>query len=191
MSTTRRTVLAIAGTGIMAALGACARRADTGTPGRAGGDHNQADVMFSMMMIPHHEQAVEMADLVPTRSTDAELLTLAENVKKAQQPEIEQMEAWLRDWGQSSMGMDHSGHGGMGGMMSQADMDELEASKGTDFDRNWVAMMIEHHEGALDMAEAVKKDGKHQGTRVLADAIIVGQTKEIAQMKAMLTRYGS
>lgn len=195
---TRRALL---GAGIPLAalvLSACSNGTDGGhgsmmsssnpmSSGSAMSDHSQADVMFSTMMIPHHEQAVEMAGLVPTRSKNAEVLALAEQIKGAQQPEIDQMNAWLKEWGAPMPGgMDHSSHGGMSGMMSEEDMAGLEAASGADFDRMWLEMMIEHHEGAIEMAENVRSQGSHAGTRTMADAIIKGQQAEIDQMKAML-----
>ena len=156
------------------------------------GDHDQADVMFSMMMVPHHLQAIEMADLVPTRSSDPELLALARQIKAAQQPEVDTMTTWLASWGAEPM-MGHEGSapgggmgGGMGGMMTADQLRELGALEGTAFDRRWLEMMVEHHEGAVEMAEDVITAGRHAPSRALAVAIIEAQQTEIAQMKAML-----
>ena len=152
------------------------------------GDHDRADVMFSMMMVPHHLQAIEMADLVPTRSTDPELLALAQQIKAAQQPEVDTMTTWLASWGAEPM-MGHeeaAPHAGTGGMATADQLRELGALEGEAFDRMWLTMMVEHHEGAVAMAEDVIAAGRHAPTRELAVAIIEAQQTEIAQMKAML-----
>ena len=157
----------------------------------AADDHNQADVMFSTMMVPHHLQAIEMADLVPDRTQDPEVRDLAQRIRGAQQPEVDTMTAWLGSWGARPMdghgGMEgHDGHSGMDGMMSEDEMVELGALRGAAFDRRWLEMMVEHHEGAVDMAQAVLRNGRHAGTRVLAGEIIESQQKEIDEMKGYL-----
>lgn len=197
--THHRPLRAAAALGLAASLvlAGCGGDATTGSgsPSSAGtssatsaaeGEHNQADEMFSAMMVPHHEQAIEMADLVPERSDDQELKDLAQQIKDAQGPEIETMEGWLDDWGAKpgSM-MDHSGHG-MGGMMSEEDMTELKSLSGKPFDTKWLEMMIEHHEGAIDMAEMVKRNGESAEVEALADDIITAQRREIDQMQGML-----
>lgn len=195
-TTTRRALTLGAAALIVLALGACAgddhatMGSMTGSPrpSAASGatDHDQADVMFSMMMVPHHEQALEMAALVPSRSDDAALLDLARRIEAGQQPEIDLMNGWLEEWGARAMaGSDHSGMG-MGGMMSAADLRELRSLEGAPFERTWLEMMVEHHEGAIDMAEDVQRDGTHAGTRELAAAIIEAQQREIDEMRGML-----
>ncbi|RZB13281.1 DUF305 domain-containing protein, partial [Streptomyces sp. F001] len=102
------------------------------------GQHNAADVTFAQGMIPHHRQAVEMTDLAPARAQSGEVKELAEQVKKAQDPEIRTLSGWLVSWDEdvpAEGAMDHSMHGGMEGMMSAEDMDELKAAKGTEFDK--------------------------------------------------------
>ncbi|MGO4421163.1 DUF305 domain-containing protein, partial [Streptomyces sp. MCAF7] len=100
--------------------------------------HNEADVSFAQGMIPHHRQAVEMADLAPTRASSAQVKKLAADIKKAQDPEIRTMSGWLEAWGEkvpeAMPGMDHSQHEGMPGMMSSKDMEELKKASGAAFD---------------------------------------------------------
>jgi uncharacterized protein (DUF305 family) len=156
-----------------------------------------SDVMFAQMMIPHHEQAIEMADLAGDRAQSAEVLALAEDIKAAQDPEIDLMTGWLEAWGEDvpmpGMGMDHSGHDmgsmsdSMTGMMSAEDMEALAAASGAEFDQMWLEMMIEHHEGALAMAEQVQ-DSDLPDVRGLAKAIIAGQTAEIETMQGLLAQ---
>lgn len=157
---------------------------------------NATDVAFAQGMIPHHAQAIDMADMVPTRSTNAALLALARQIRAAQDPEIATMTGWLTAWDQPLPVMgDHSDHDMssmgsmmMSGMMSAADMDRLEASSGTAFDRMWLEMMIEHHEGAVEMARAELASGKDPAAQQLARAIIDGQSAEITEMQAMVRR---
>ncbi|MEI2717673.1 MAG: DUF305 domain-containing protein [Candidatus Nanopelagicales bacterium] len=155
-----------------------------------------ADVTFAQMMIPHHEQAVVMADMALDPKADASpfVTELAEEIRGAQAPEISQMQAWLADWGApSAMPTDHDAHGGhsmdgmtMDGMMTDEQMAELAAAKGKAFDDLWLTMMIEHHEGAIVMAEQVRAQSDNPDVTALASAIIVAQRKEIAQMKREL-----
>ena len=148
------------------------------------GDLNMSDVMFVQMMIPHHEQAVEMAELAPGAGASPEVQELASEISAAQGPEITQMEAMLDRWGVGQM-MDHSGHQ-MAGMVSDADMDRLRATSGAEFDRLFLELMIAHHEGAIDMAQDPLANGEDPELRTLLEAIVEAQTAEIAQMQQML-----
>ncbi|ANG86822.1 DUF305 domain-containing protein [Microbacterium aurantiacum] len=153
-------------------------------------DANSADVMFAQMMIPHHEQAVEMSDMLLAKTgIDPEVTALAEQIKAAQQPEIEQMEEWLDAWGADMPGMDdmdgmHHGDG----MMSEDDMEALEAATGTEAARLFLEQMIEHHEGAIDMAQDEVDDGQNADAVALANDIIASQTEEIATMRELLAQ---
>lgn len=160
------------------------------TPAGSAAEFNDADVMFAQGMIPHHEQAIEMADIAldPTVGAGPDVIDLATRIKAGQDPEIQQMKGWLEAWGQP-MQMDMSdGHdmSGMDGMMSAEEMDSLGTMTGTDFDRMWMEMMIRHHEGAITMAETVKSDGSNPDVATLADAVITAQQGEIAEMQALL-----
>lgn len=162
------------------------------------GDANAADVMFVQMMIPHHEQAVEMSRLAPGRASDPRVLDLATRIEAAQDPEIEQMRGMLERWDVPEM-MDHSGHGGMegmesmgmAGMVSEEDLDTLAASSGAEFDQRFLEHMIEHHRGAIDMAEDAIRDGADPELRTLLDAIVTAQEAEIAEMEAILAEGGA
>ncbi|MEV4002768.1 DUF305 domain-containing protein [Actinomadura sp. NPDC049753] len=162
--------------------------------GAQAGPHNGQDVMFAQMMIPHHRQAIEMADLAATRASSAEVKTLAADIKKAQGPEIQQLGAWLKSWGTpvpspgttGMGGMHHGGTDGMDGMMSEKDMKELEAAKGAAFDKAFLEMMIEHHEGAVAMAKAEQSSGQFPPAKQMAANIVSSQTAEIAKMRSLL-----
>src|SRR5688572_19881101 len=126
--------------------------------------NNADDVAFAQGMVPHHQQAIDMAKLVPSRSQNPKVLDLAKKVEAAQDPEIKKMNEWLKAWGApaatSMPGMDHgSGHGSMQGMMSAEDMKMLEQAKGAAFDKMWLEMMIKHHEGAVAMAKTELEKG--------------------------------
>ncbi|MFD1811608.1 DUF305 domain-containing protein [Rhodococcus gannanensis] len=161
-------------------------------PAESSSDRNAADVMWTQMMIPHHQQAVEMAALAQGRTENAELLELASRIQAAQDPEIELMTSWLTAWGEPTMtneGMDHSSMGDMGdmsGMMSADDMATLENAIGAEFDRAWLEMMIAHHQGAIDSSRAIQANGTNEQVDELAGKIVAGQQAEIEQMKAML-----
>ena len=146
-------------------------------------DVNNADIMFTTMMIPHHEQAIEMADLILDEDgIDPEVVALAETIKAAQGPEIELMESWLDDWGTGMGDM-----GGMGdGMMSDTDMQALEDATGDEASRLFLEQMIEHHEGAIDMAQSEVDNGENPDVIGLAETIIESQTAEIATMEEIL-----
>ncbi|MGX1908009.1 DUF305 domain-containing protein [Streptomyces phaeochromogenes] len=163
----------------------------TATASAKAGDHNDADVDFSKEMIQHHRQAVDMAELAADRASSEEVKDLATKVKGAQDPEIETMSGWLTSWGEDvpekmSGAMDHDMSSAMPGMMGGKDMDKLEKASGAEFDTMFLTMMVEHHEGAVEMAETEKADGKYGPAMKLADAVMTAQTAEIKQMNKML-----
>lgn len=161
-----------------------------GASGPASVAKNPADIMFVTMMIPHHQQAVEMSDLLLAKSgVDADVRKLAEQIKAAQQPEIDQMKSWLTDWGidDSHMGaMDHSDH--MGGMLSKEELDKLRKADGPTGQRLYLKGMIEHHQGAIDMANNVLEAGQNPDVEKLAQEIVTSQQAEITEMNKMLGR---
>ena len=156
-------------------LTSCASSENTGA------EYSAQDIMFAEMMIPHHEQAIEMADLALAISQDSEVLSLATQIKSAQAPEIEEM----KSWGSSHMGS-HAGHM-MDGMLSEQEMDELSQASGTDFDRLFLEGMIKHHEGAIEMAEMIL-ESKNAEAASLARNILETQKAEIETMKKLLAR---
>ncbi|MEU9954747.1 DUF305 domain-containing protein [Streptomyces sp. NPDC050982] len=163
----------------------------TATASAKAGDHNDADVDFSKEMIQHHRQAIDMAELAAGRASSQEVKDLATKVKGAQDPEIKTMSGWLTSWGEDvpeemSGAMDHDMSSAMPGMMSGKDMDKLEKASGAEFDTMFLTMMVEHHEGAVEMAETEKADGKYGPATKLADDVVTAQTAEIKQMNKML-----
>jgi uncharacterized protein (DUF305 family) len=155
-----------------------------------------ADVRFMTDMIGHHAQALEMARMAPTHGAGASVQTLAARIVAGQQDEIAIMQQWLRDRGRPVPevgGHGAHGHGGhdvaMPGMLSPAQMAELERARGSEFDRLFLMYMIEHHRGAVVMVDALlASDGAAQDPVVfrLAAEIHAEQTTEIARMQRML-----
>jgi uncharacterized protein (DUF305 family) len=159
--------------------------------------HNQADMNFAHMMIPHHQQAIEMSDMVLAKQgMDPRVVELATQIKDAQGPEIAQMQGWLDEWnmdmgdmpGHGDMG-DMPGHGGMGmmdGMLSPAEMQALKDAQGVEADKLFLTGMIKHHEGAITMAQNEIKNGEFPEAIELSKAIVESQQKEIDTMNEIL-----
>ena len=154
---------------------------------------DDADVTFAQSMIPHHQQALQMAAIADGRASDARVKDLGVKIKAAQQPEINTMNEWMTAWGKpapmpgmstSAPGMDHMS---MPGMMSDADMAKLMGAKGAAFDKLFLTMMISHHEGAIAMAQQETAQGSNPDAKALAQKIITDQRAEIASMKEILT----
>ncbi|MEO6881092.1 MAG: DUF305 domain-containing protein [Mycobacteriaceae bacterium] len=156
-----------------------------------------ADVTFLEGMYPHHAQAVQMATMVPARTTTPALLDLAKKIAAAQKPEMDTMTGLLKSFGRPAptadpgamggmSGMDHGGGSSMAGMMSAQDMTTLGALSGAGFDRQWLTMMIDHHSGAIEQAGAELKDGSNPEARALATSIVSDQQAEITTMKGLL-----
>lgn len=163
-------------------------------------EHNDSDVEFVQMMIPHHAQAIEMGELARTRANDEQVQALAERIADAQGAEILEMAAWLERHGieaptaedleqDAHHGGSHGGHSAMmPGMLSPAEMDELAAADGARFDELYLRGMIAHHQGAIDMAGRVMTEGSDIRIGEIAADVSVGQTAEIERMRTMLGR---
>lgn len=228
MRTSRPILIATAGLALAATLAGCSSATDTGaaassspsanagmmsgsatsSPGTGGsmmngsadaGTGSPADIAFTQLMIPHHQQAVQMADLAASNAASPEVKALAAQIKAAQGPEITTMSQWLAGRGapstMPSATANDSSMGGMGmggmtvaGMMSAADMANLGHATGDAFDKMWLQMMITHHQGAISMAQQVAADTTNPQVQALADAINSGQTAEIATMQQILAK---
>lgn len=186
------------------------------SPSAAGSDaaHNDADVAFAQGMIPHHQQAIEMVDmLLGKQGIDPEVVSVANTIKNDQGPEIAQMRGWLQEWGVSSSstpapsgtempgdnmpgnqmpggemgdmpGMSGGGHG----MMSDADMAALQNAQGAEASRLFLTQMIEHHQGAIMMAQQEIDNGQFPPAVELARRIAASQQAEIDTMQGMLDK---
>ena len=147
-----------------------------------------ADIMFLQMMIPHHQQAVDISNLALSRSKDSELLELAIDIRDGQSAEIITMKAWLSE-ANADVDMGHAMGHEMGGMLSTSELADLEAASGKDFDLLWLEGMTEHHEGALHMVMMIN-DAKNAEIKRFGEAIVTDQTAQIEQMKLMIARIG-
>ncbi|MET9252823.1 DUF305 domain-containing protein [Streptomyces sp. NPDC003717] len=198
---TRRTALAAATATAALVLAACGgdggHDGAHGTPSaspanpEAGAQaHNAQDVAFAQGMVPHHRQALEMAGMASGRAASAKVKDLAARIEKAQDPEITTMTGWLTAWGEKVPGTAHSEHSdgmsGMTGMMDDQDMTDLEKSSGAEFDRMFLSLMVEHHEGAVEMATTEQSAGRYGPAKKLAGEVVTAQQGEIAEMKALL-----
>jgi uncharacterized protein (DUF305 family) len=202
-------------TGLLAALMAVVLAAGCGssTPAAssassasatASSEHNDADIAFVQGMIPHHAQAIEMAQMAIQKANSPQVKQLATAIQQAQQPEIDQMNGLLATWSVTSTpptsgmaGMDPGGMTGMNpggtsstsampGMMSSTQMQQLSQASGAAFDRMFLQMMIEHHTGAITMAETELAKGRNTQAKALAQRIIDAQRAEITTMRQLL-----
>ena len=148
--------------------------------------HNGSDVMFARMMVTHHQQAIDMAELAATAAESGSVKDLAARIKAAQQPEIDKMHAWLTDWGAVSNEMAGMDHHSMGSAMSETDVAKLHELSGAAFDKAFLTMMIEHHDGAIEMAKDELNKGQDPNALALAASIQVTQQAEVAHMKFLL-----
>lgn len=224
--------------------------ASTSAPAAA--THNPADVMFAQQMIPHHQQAIQMSDIIlGKQGVDARVVDLANQIKAAQGPEIAQMQGWLGQWGQSTMpmmpgmqspassatptpptaatpppdthhttaatppgtptpspttGMPGSsmmpgmpnqsgmmpsmsgmpGTDGMMGMISEADMAALQNAQGVEASKLFLTQMIQHHQGAIMMAQHEIAGGQYPAAVALAHSIATSQQQQITDMQNLL-----
>jgi uncharacterized protein (DUF305 family) len=144
-----------------------------------------ADIMFLQMMIPHHQQAVDISNLAMKTSKDPELLALAKKIANDQAAEIIQMQGWLND-ANVNAGMGHS-MDGMGGMLNDAELSALNAESGTKFDLLWLKGMTGHHDGAIHMTTMIR-DASNPDIKAFGEKVVADQTTQIEQMKAMIKR---
>lgn len=198
-SSSRRPILTAA-LAVALSLGACSTSTDTaGDPPATGTvqtSHNSVDTQFAQQMIVHHEGAVEMAGMAQERAATPEVQDLAGQIEAAQGPEIEVMRAWLEEWDEPAApeddmgGMDHGDMGSaameMDGLSQEEAMAELGSLSGVEFDRRFLELMIEHHRGAVMMAEMAESDGQDPQAQDLAEQVVQDQEAEIEHMEQLL-----
>lgn len=159
------------------------------TTGAGQQQHNQADIAFLQGMIPHHAQAIAMAQMAATKAASPQVKDLAARIQAEQGPEIQQMSGLLTSWGApvpaTTAGMAGM-HAQMPGMLSDQQMRQMMASTGAGFDRMFLQMMIAHHQGAVTMSQTELAQGSNPAARHLAQQIITGQQAEISQMQTLL-----
>ena len=159
-----------------------------GHSSEASGDLSSDDVMFLQMMIPHHQQAIDISDLALTKSTDSELLALAKDIRDEQAAEIVTMKAWL-DAAGADLEMDHGASHSMSGMLSDSELAALEKATGKSFDVLWLKGMTGHHTGAIDMA-AMIENAKSAEIKSFGEGIVASQSAQNKAMAAMIKRIG-
>ena len=208
---TRVALAAVAGLALAFGLSACGgdddapAASETVQTASDGSEFTDVDVDFITGMIPHHAQAVQMVVMAQGRTLDPEVAALMEDIRNAQVPEIETMSDLLTAWDEPvpETSLDHAnadhgddeGMGGMdsddmdmdemSGMMSEGRMDDLDGAQGSAFQQMWLAMMTEHHEGAIEMSEAQLADGRNADAIALAEQIIEAQKAEIEIMEQL------
>jgi len=152
----------------------------------ATGQLTGADIMFLQMMIPHHQQAVDISNLALSKSKDAELIALATAIRDGQADEIIQMKQWLKDAG-AGIEMGHSMGDSMGGMLDESELAAMKSATGSAFDRLWLLGMTGHHDGAIHMTQMIE-DAKNAAIKEFGQAVVTAQTAQIKQMELMLQR---
>lgn len=191
---------AIASLLALTSCGSPSHQAGTNTPTGSSGTpspalttqtHNAEDVTFAQSMIPHHQQAIKMSDVVLSKQgIDARVTDLATRIKDAQGPEVREMQNWLLQWGQPPTPSTPSGHGGMpgmDGMMSDQDIQSLQNAQGTEAGRLYLTQMVRHHQGAIVMAQNEIKSGQFVPAIALARSIVATQQQEIDTMQAIVS----
>lgn len=197
-SVTRRMAAALAALTVALFVSSCSSPASDGRTDHPRSDepvitgqpagYNADDVAFATNMVLHHQQAIELSALVPDRSTNPQLIALAQQISAAQQPEINVMKVFLVQWNENpDTNSGHAGHGNaMQGMVDEATMSKLKSLNGAEFDKLWLDSMISHHQGAIEMAKAEIANGDNADAKSLAQDIVTTQEAEIGQMKQML-----
>ena len=187
-----RVTAGLAALATAAAMGSCAGSPSSNEhAGHTGQDtqsteHNEADVAFAQNMIPHHQQAVDMSAMVPSRTANPDVIVIANHIGSDQQSEIDMLKELLARWGEPT-GADHAGHDGHGamgvdGMVDAATMERLQYLRGSEFDALWLGSMIKHHQGAVTMARHEVAHGQNPEAVKMAKIIVDWQQLEIGQM---------
>ncbi|WP_019812281.1 DUF305 domain-containing protein [Saccharomonospora halophila] len=148
--------------------------------------HNRADIDFARDLAPHHEQAVVTAELAPERASDPAVRDLAERIAAAQEPETDQLLAMLRMWGEDVTPGGDSGEHEHSHLMTEETFQQLHDTTGTEFDTLWLRTMLEHHRGAVEIAQAQLDDGSDTLATMYAEKIVDRQTRQITEMRELL-----
>jgi uncharacterized protein (DUF305 family) len=185
----RKILVIVAIVGSALTLSACSSTSNAGSAGSsssASSAFNSADVNFATNMAAHHQQAIDMSQMILDKSDiDPRVVTLAQDIKAAQTPEIKQMKSWLSDWGQDSSGMAGMDMGGS--LMSDSDMADLKGSTGLAASKLFLTQMTVHHKGAITMATREVDTGKNADAIAVAKKIISAQTTELTTMSDILS----
>jgi uncharacterized protein (DUF305 family) len=150
------------------------------------GNHNEADVKFSLNMIPHHEQTIQIADLATKRGSSEKVKVVAAEILSAEEKEIQTMTGWLRSWNVPIPSAEEHGGMAMPGMLTAEDVKALEAANGAAFDKIFLPMVAKHLQNGVAMAKEVLQTGQHADTKTLAGKIIEGQEQQIQKVQALI-----
>ncbi|MFD4672091.1 DUF305 domain-containing protein [Lentzea sp. NPDC058450] len=145
---------------------------------------NEADAMFSLQMIPHHRQTIEIAKVAMEKSKDEFVVNVADKIATAEAGEIEQMSTYLRSWNIQVPGDDAAATHKMAGMMTAKDVEALKAASGKQYDDLFLATLSRHLRSGVDMAKSAQAKGEHIGSKALAGKIIVSQSEVLDQIAA-------
>ncbi|MCX2950048.1 DUF305 domain-containing protein [Lentzea sp. NEAU-D7] len=145
---------------------------------------NEADATFSLRMIPHHRQTIEIAKVAMQKSKDEFVVNVADKIATAEAGEIEQMATYLRSWNIQVPGDDANATHKMAGMMTAKDVEALKSATGKQYDDLFLATLSRHLRSGVDMAKDAQAKGEHIGSKALAGKIIVSQTEVLDQISA-------
>lgn len=182
----RKSIAMVLALGLSLLASACSGATDSETNSN---QHNEADVTFAQDMIPHHQQAIEMAEIA-SESSNVAVRDFARQIERQQEPEIEEMEKLLQEW-DASMGMGDHHMAAMPGMMSEEELQELKSASGESLDRMFLSGMIEHHRGAIEMAEMEIDEGESEDAIALAEDIVQAQRSEVEELQQLLDQIGN
>jgi uncharacterized protein (DUF305 family) len=153
--------------------------------------YTKADVEFMQGMIAHHAQAIVMSRMAESHGANPQVLKLSNKIDQSQIPEIYIMQSWLLRYNQWAPDTSSWHTMTMAGMLTPAQLAELDASKGVDFDRAYLTLMIQHHAGALQMVDDlfnVSRAGQEVDVNVFANDVVTAQTGEIGIMRQLLSK---
>jgi uncharacterized protein (DUF305 family) len=166
----------------------------TTTPAADTAAHNNADVWFVRHMIPYHQEAIELSDIVSAKQgIDSRVTELANKIRATQGPQLQQMQDWLNHWGNPPMPGTAPGdvqmpaQSSMPGILSKRELDALREANGADASTLFLTQMIAHHEGAIDLAQTEIEEGQYPAAVALARSIVSTQQQEIDTMKRILS----
>lgn len=168
----------VAGLVILLGLAAGFTLAQTPETRSDNSEFNGQDIMFMNMMIVHHDQAIEMAELSENRTDNENILELSDNISEAQRAENEQMTTWMNE-----LAYEAGNHHPMAGMATEEEMQRLKSSEGENFDRLFAELMIEHHRGGIEMARNFREVGKHPELGEMQTQMVETQQSEIGKME--------
>ncbi len=169
------------------ALAGCGSSDAAAPKAPAGGEHNEADTQFSLMMIPHHKQTIQIADLATKRGSAEPVKVVAAEIMSAEERDIQQMSGWLKGWGVPVPSADEHKGMDMPGMLTDKDIKSLETAQGAAFDKLFLPMVAKHLENGVTMAKDVLKSGQHAETKALANKIVKEQEDQIKKVQALVT----